>query len=133
MSFIFLLQYTAKPVYARNRAQTNFDVEPIPDYEPYANFPKVIFPIFWLEESVTLNATYLALIKDGLLSAFKLNAAIKWLCTLIGLAGLGFSIYMMKFYGPNVNKVQGVIRVESAINGNGEEKVTSATSEKHKY
>lgn len=68
------------------------------------------------------------MIKGGLHFAMKLNSAIKWMCTLIGLAGVGFSVYML-FYFKNSNEVQ-VTRVDVPEK---DSRASTANSENFKY
>lgn len=45
---------TGSPLSAAKRLQFNLDVKTIPSVELMKNMPNVIFPIFWIEESVEI-------------------------------------------------------------------------------
>lgn len=43
---------------AAKRAQINFEVVPIPEIEPLKNLRAMMFPMIWIEESISLNKTF---------------------------------------------------------------------------
>lgn len=82
----------------RKRAQTNYEVEPIPEFEPMAKFPKLIFPVFWTEDFSQLNEEYASKIRGSLVSPLKMKSMIQWTLIVIGLIGTFLSIFMMQFF-----------------------------------
>lgn len=46
---------TGTPLMAAKRLQFNMEVKPLPDVEIMKSMPEVIFPMFWIEEGVSLG------------------------------------------------------------------------------
>lgn len=51
------------PLSAAKRLQFSIELMPIEEYEMLSKVPKVLFPLFWVEEGVQLNKTYTNLLK----------------------------------------------------------------------
>lgn len=49
------LQLTGTALSAAKRFQFNLDVTPLPQVEIMKNMPTLVFPMFWIEESVRLD------------------------------------------------------------------------------
>lgn len=82
----------------RKRAQTNYEVEPIPEFEPMAKFPKLVFPVFWTEDISQLNEEYASKIRDSLVAPLKMKSMIQWTLIAIGLIGTILSVFLMQFF-----------------------------------
>lgn len=57
---------TGSPLSAAKRLQFNLEVKPIPEVEIMKNMPDVMFPLFWVEESVHLGRDFTDKIKNSL-------------------------------------------------------------------
>ncbi|KAG4080358.1 hypothetical protein HA402_010850 [Bradysia odoriphaga] len=102
---------TGSPVNAAKRLQFNLDIVPVPEVECMKKLPEVVMPLFWVEESASLNKTYVNILKYRLFLVLRIVALIKWLCILIGGFGTGFSAYM-HFKNQNVVTVTPITKVE---------------------
>jgi hypothetical protein len=72
-----------------------------------SNLPKVVFPVYWVSEELDLSPKLTNKIRYGLYLVMGINSAVKWMSLLVGLAGVGFSVYL--YYAKeksNVVKVQ---------------------------
>lgn len=56
-------QTTGSVLSGAKRLQFNLDVAPIQSISYAANLREMYYPMFWLEESVALNETYVSQIK----------------------------------------------------------------------
>lgn len=104
---------TGTPVSASKRLQFNMDVVPIPKVEMMKNLRKMVFPTFWVEESVNLppaftdpmkkmflyvvtttqlcvdtNLTHIHLFPLYIcIRMLKIQKWVQWICMAIGLLG----------------------------------------------
>lgn len=69
-------------------------MEPVEDYPIMAKLPKVVLPLFWVEESAHLNTTYTNLFKYGLYLVLNINAVIKWTLLVVGCIGMILGMYL---------------------------------------
>lgn len=57
---------TGSPLSAAKRFQVNLEVKNIPQVKLMANMPELLWPLFWLEESVHLGHDFTDKIKNTL-------------------------------------------------------------------
>lgn len=69
MKFNRILNYfqlTGAPLTGAGRIQFNFDLEPVKEIEVMANLPKMVFPLFWVEEGADIPDEIIKVIKYGI-------------------------------------------------------------------
>ncbi|XP_058451194.1 sensory neuron membrane protein 1 [Malaya genurostris] len=108
------------PVSGVKRLQFSLELEPIKNHEVFGQLPKVILPLMWVEEGISLNKTWTNQLKYQLFLGLKFNATVKWLTIIIGTIGSIGAGYM-HFKG--TSKTMQVTPVES--------KSDSATGERN--
>lgn len=63
---LYCPQLTGAPLQAYKRLQFSLEVKPIPEIEMLKNIPELYFPLFWVEEGVSLGRDMTDPIKDTL-------------------------------------------------------------------
>jgi hypothetical protein len=63
---IFFIKITGSPVNVANRIQFSMDVEPIEDFDLMASMKRSIVPIFWIEETLSLDKKLTNTMRYGL-------------------------------------------------------------------
>lgn len=58
---------TGSPLSAAKRLQFNLEVKAIPGVELMENMPDVMFPLFWIEEGISLSRDFTDKIKNSLI------------------------------------------------------------------
>lgn len=66
------------------------------------DLPETLLPIFWIEESVALNATYVNQLKD-LFKVMKIVNVAKWVILMVSMIGIGVGGLMHFKKGTQVN------------------------------
>ncbi|KAL1489743.1 hypothetical protein ABEB36_013678 [Hypothenemus hampei] len=84
---------TATPLLAMKRMQFNIQLQPTKKIDIFSDVPVVLFPIFWIEESVDLEGPLLKKIQT---ITFLLSSAgySFYAMVILGLAGMGAGAYM---------------------------------------
>lgn len=65
-NLIFAVQMTGAPLKAAKRMQFNLEMKPIPEFDLMKDMPEVIFPLFWVEETVAVGPDVYNQLKYGL-------------------------------------------------------------------
>ncbi|XP_055637429.1 sensory neuron membrane protein 1 [Toxorhynchites rutilus septentrionalis] len=126
--FIHFDLLSGSPVSAAKRLQFSLELEPIRGHAVLGELPKVILPMFWAEEGISLNKTWTNQLKYQLFLGLKINATIKWLTILIGTVGTigaGFMYYKQNSGTVNVTP----IKVESSQGTNTSNSTVAKDSE----
>ncbi|KYB28341.1 hypothetical protein TcasGA2_TC032587 [Tribolium castaneum] len=74
-------------------------IRAIEDITSIENVTNALVPIFWLEESMTLDDEYINIIKKTLLNNLKILEIIKW--SLIGVGGVVTVVSLLLFVNKN--------------------------------
>jgi len=68
-------------------------LEPIPKINVMKSLPEALVPLFWVEEGLALNATYVAVLK-GVFTTLKVVKIVKWIILFLSLIGTGVGGYL---------------------------------------
>ncbi|XP_063708646.1 sensory neuron membrane protein 1-like [Culicoides brevitarsis] len=108
--FIHYDLMTAAALSAAKRLQFNLDIEPVEEYPLMKDLKNVMFPLFWVEEGVNLNKTWVNMFKM-LVRVKTGNNVIRWLFVTFGLIGAILSAYLLV---QNEDKILKVTPVETS-------------------
>lgn len=90
------------------------------------DLPDVLLPIFWIEESIALNATYVKQLKD-FFKIMTIMSVVKWVVLLLSTVGMGVAGFMHFKQGAEVT----ITPVRKVHPSNGQSKTTSVISLVH--
>lgn len=90
------------------------------------DLPEALLPIFWIEESVALNATYVGQLKD-FFKIVKIMKVSKWVVLMGSILGMGVGGFMFFKQGSKVN----ITPVRKVQPSDGQSKATSVISMVH--
>lgn len=119
-------QNTGSPVEAYKRLQFNIPLKPYKKVPYMKDLPDVLLPIFWIEESVSLNATYVNQLKD-FFKIMKIMDVVKWVVLVGSMLGMGTGGFLYFKQGSAVN----ITPVRKVNPSNGNSKTTSVISLVH--
>lgn len=87
--------------------QFNVPLKPHKKVAYMKDLPDVLLPMFWIEEGVALNATYVKQLKD-LFKLMKIVDVVKWVILVASVFGMGVGgfMYMKNSSGMTVTPVQ---------------------------
>ncbi|XP_044258619.1 sensory neuron membrane protein 2-like [Tribolium madens] len=98
-TFVILEPTSGAPLQVAKRVQFNMFIRAIEDITSIENVTNALVPIFWLEESMTLDDQYINIIKQTLLNNLKILEIIKW--SLIGVGGAVSLVSLLLFVNKN--------------------------------
>lgn len=58
-SILINFKLSGTPLHVARRLQFSLDMEPIQEYAILKDLPKAIIPMFWLEERLSMNQTFI--------------------------------------------------------------------------
>lgn len=90
------------------------------------DLPDTLLPIFWIEESISLNATYVKQLKD-FFKIMKIMDVVKWVVLVGSMLGMGVGGFMYFKQGGEVS----ITPVRKVHPSNGQSKTTSVISLVH--
>nr|XP_032529243.1 sensory neuron membrane protein 1-like [Danaus plexippus plexippus] len=81
-------EITGTPMVAKQRVQLSMQLLKTDKIELCKNLPDVISPLFWIEEGIALNKTFVNMLKHQLFLPKRIVGVVRWLLVSSGLLGL---------------------------------------------
>nr|QIJ45702.1 sensory neuron membrane protein [Glyphodes pyloalis] len=76
------------PMVARQRVQFNMILMQADKLELVKDLPNTMAPLFWIEEGLALNKTFVKMLKNQLFLPKRIVGVVRWLLVAVGLAGV---------------------------------------------
>ncbi|XP_050300236.1 sensory neuron membrane protein 1-like [Anthonomus grandis grandis] len=105
---------TGTPLFAAKRMQFNYDLNPTTKVALFSKLPSLLFPIFWLEESIDLEGDLLKKLQTIFLLLFLADIFL-YLLILFGVCCLAMAIYF-RFKNRNAIAITSVTEARSYEN-----------------
>ncbi|XP_044727690.1 sensory neuron membrane protein 1-like isoform X2 [Chrysoperla carnea] len=92
--YIYFEPMSGTPMEARKRLQFNIPLEKIDKIALMKELPEALVPIFWIEEGVALNDTFINQLKSQLVRTIKIVTIMKWVIILLSIVGIGVAGFL---------------------------------------
>ncbi|XP_055389954.1 sensory neuron membrane protein 1-like [Condylostylus longicornis] len=129
LNIVDLERVSGMPFKAVKRIQFNLDQEPVKEVEPLANVRKMVMPLFWVEEGVAVNKTYVNMVRPIFIGK-TFNQVTRWLSIIIGSLGCAGALYMHTQINSGSVKITNTTVTQNDKNNVSKNTVSPALTEK---